>query len=218
MMYDCLDRPEWFHRFMKRLSEAHLRHFQGLEAEGHVTRNDQGYCNRPCLACGELPKPGFDPDRVRFTDIWCEADAQEFALVSSEMWEEFLLEYQLPIMKMHGLVFYGCCESLVGKLEILRKKVPNLRRITVSPWSDLEYSSRCCKKEVVMQIRPMPSEILMGFDEGDMRKDLEKKMEMAGDTIYEFCLQDIETVNGHPEILKAWTRIAKEVGAERYNR
>jgi len=58
----------------------------------------------------------------------------------------------------------------------------------------------------------------MRFTEEDMRRDLERKMEMAGDTIYDFCLQDVETVSGHPETLAKWVRAAKQVGAERYHR
>jgi hypothetical protein len=211
MMFDCMDRPEWFRRFMKFISDAHIRHLQGLEADGHLTRNDTGSCNRLCLACNDLPKPGFTPDRIRLMDRWCVADSQEFCLVSPVQWDEFLLEYQLPLFQLHGLVTYGCCESLVGKLEILRKKVPNLRRVTVSPWSDIEYSAQQCGKEVVMQIRPMPTEVLYHFDEEAVRKDLEQKMQCAGDTLYDFCLQDIETVYGRPEVLKKWTQIAKNV-------
>ncbi|MFA5865054.1 MAG: hypothetical protein WC975_10265 [Phycisphaerae bacterium] len=218
MMYDCLDRPEWFRRFIKFLSDAHVKHLKGLEAENHLSRNDIGGCNKVCLTCEDLPKAGFDPRYVRLLDTWCDADSQEFALVSPRLWDEFLLEYQLPLLQAHGLVAYGCCESLVGKLEILRKKVPNLRRVTVSPWSNIEYSAEQCRRDVVMQIRPMPTDVLMRFDEDGMRKDFEEKMERAGDTIYDFCLQDIETVYGRPEVLKTWTRIAKQVGAERYHR
>jgi hypothetical protein len=216
MMYDCVDRPEWLGRLMKFISDATLQHLKGLEHEGHLSRNDQGTANAVCLAVDDLPGPGFDGDHVRLIDTWCIADSQEFAMVSPAQWEEFLLEHQLPLFQRHGLVHYGCCESLVGKLEILRKKVPNLRRVTVSPWSSIEYSAEHCRRDVVMQIRPMPTDILLDSDEDRMRKDIEHKMDLAGDTLYEFCLQDIETVYGRPEILQTWTRIAKEVGAERY--
>jgi len=218
MMYDCIDRPEWFGRFMKFISDAHIRHLRGLEAAGHLVRNDVGRCNAVCLAVSDLPRPDFDSRRLRLADLWCDADSQEFALVSPRQWDQFLLEFQLPIFKLHGLVTYGCCESLVGKLDILRKKVPNLRRITVSPWSDIEYSAEQCRREVVMQIRPMPTDVLIHADETEIRKDLAHKMDLAGDTIYDFCLQDIETVYGRPEILQTWTRIAREVGEEKYNR
>jgi len=218
MMYDCLDRPRWLHRFMKFLSDAHVRHLTGLEADGHVTRNDNCPVSGACRVCRDLPRPDFDGTRVRLADTWCLADSQEFALVSPQQWEEFVLEYQLPIFKLFGLVDYGCCESLVGKLDILRARVPNLRRVSVSPWSDVAYSAEHSGHDVVMQIRPKPSDVLMNFDESAMRRDLQQKMDAAGDSLFEFCLQDIETVHGWPQTLKTWTRVAKQVGAENYHR
>jgi len=218
MMYDCIDRPEWFGRFMRFIGEAHVEHLEGLEADGHLTANAVGGLNKAPLVCEDLPESGGDGGSMGLKDLWCEADSQEFCLVSPGQWEEFLLEYQLPIFARHGLVAYGCCESLVGKLEILRRRLPNLRRVTVSPWSDLAYSAQQCGREVVMQIRPSPTEVLMTFDEEQMRKDLEGKANVAGDTIYDFCLQDIETVGGNPEKLRTWTRIAREVGESRNRR
>ena len=218
MMYDCADRPEWFHRFVGFLSEAHVRHAKGLEADGHVTRNDHGVLNAVCYASADLPRPDFDGEHVRLVDTWTIGDSQEFSLVSPAMWDEFILTYQIPFFELHGLVSYGCCESLVGKVEILKRKVPNLRRVTVSPWSDIEYSAEHCDKAVIMQIRPMPSDVLIHFGEEEMRRDIAGKMERAGDALYDFCLQDIQSVFGRPETLQMWTAAAKEVGAEMYHR
>ncbi|MCK5157270.1 MAG: hypothetical protein KAQ69_12645 [Spirochaetales bacterium] len=218
MMYDCVDRPEWFHRFIKFICDAHIKHIKGLEADNHIVRNDVGSVDAACMTCNELPRPDFNKAHVRLIDTWGAGDSQEFALVSPQMWEEFILDHQIPIFELYGLISYGCCESLVGKIEILRKKVANLRRVTVSPWSDIAHTAGHCRKEVVMEIRPMPSDVLAVFDKDDMRKDIESKMKQAGDTIYDFCLQDIETVFGRLETLSTWTAIAKEVGEKLYNR
>ena len=217
MMYDCLDRPEWFHRFVKFMSDATIQHMKGLEADGHVVRNDNGVGLAHCDACRELPRPDFDGEHVRLVDTLGGGDSQEFSLVSPEIWEEFLLTHQIPIFRLYGMVHYGCCESLVGKVDILRKKVPNLRRISVSPWSDIAHSAEHCEKRVILQIRPKPTDVLFSFTEEDMRKDIVEKMEQAGESVHEFRLQDIETVDGRPETLPTWTRIAKEVGAELYH-
>ncbi len=219
MMYDCIDRPEWLKRLIKFISDAHLTHIKGLEADNHIMRNDVGHVGVSSGSCKDLPQPDFNKEHVRLIDTWGWGDSQEFALVSTEMWQEFLLNYQIPIFELYGLVSYGCCESLVGKIEILRKRVPNLRKVTVSPWSDIAHTAEHCRNEIVMEIRPMPSDVLSTFDEDDMRKDLESKMQQAGDdSIYEFRLQDVETVFGRPETLPTWTAIAKEVGKKLYNR
>jgi hypothetical protein len=59
--------------------------------------------------------------------------------------------------------------------------------------------------------------VIFSFDEEDLRRDVTRAMEIAGHGLMDMCLQDVETVNGRPETLATWTRIAQEVGAERYN-
>lgn len=217
MMYDCVDRPQWLHRFIKFLSDATIEHWKALEEHGHICRNDYSLPNDRCFSCKTFPSDDFDPAHVKTKDLWFFGDAQEFTLASPAQWDEFVLSYQAPIFEMFGLIKYGCCESMVGRLEILKAKVPNLRIVTVSPWSDIEYSAEQCQKDIIMEIRPKPTDVLMNWGQDEIKKDIQGKMELAGDTIYEFDLQDIETVNGNPEILTTWVRIAKEVGADLYH-
>lgn len=52
--------------------------------------------------------------------------------VSPAMHEEFELEYMMPIFERFGAVYYGCCEPLHLKTEMIRK-YPNVRKISMSP-------------------------------------------------------------------------------------
>ena len=214
MMVDMMERPEWFHRFIGFIANAEYQHLKGLEAEGHIVRNDNGFYGH----CDGLPQPNFDGEHVRLVDCWGGGDSQEFTGVSPAMWDEFLLSHELPVMELFGLTSYGCCECLDGKIEILIRKVPNLRRVAVSPWTNLEYAADQCGRDYRMQIRPRPTDVLVTYDENDMRRDIAGKMEIAGGGILDFDLQDIETVDGRPETLPTWTRIAQEIGAEMYHR
>lgn len=36
-----------------------------------------------------------------------------------------------------GITYYGCCEPLHKKIDYLRK-IPNLKKICISPWCDIE--------------------------------------------------------------------------------
>ena len=56
--------------------------------------------------------------------------------------EEFLLRYQLPILRRFGLTAYGWCEDLTHKIDMLRQ-IPNLRRIAVSPFAGV---ARCAEQ------------------------------------------------------------------------
>ena len=61
--------------------------------------------------------------------------AQEFTTFGPDMFEEFMFNYQKPILERYGLTAYGCCEDLTRKIGVI-KKLRNLRRIAVSPFAD----------------------------------------------------------------------------------
>ncbi len=69
-------------------------------------------------------------------DMWGFGESQETTQVSPSMFEEFIFPYQLPILERFGLNCYGCCEPL-NKRWYLIKKIPRLRRVSISPWADL---------------------------------------------------------------------------------
>ncbi len=72
--------------------------------------------------------------------MWGFAESQETTQVSPDHFEEFVFPYQLPILERFGLNCYGCCEPLHLKLDYLRK-IPRLRRISMSPWVDLDIAA-----------------------------------------------------------------------------
>jgi hypothetical protein len=79
----------------------------------------------------KLPQGDFDGTHVRAIDQWGHATTRIFSEVSPAMHDEFALTYE----KRFGLDSYGCCEPLDGKLNII-ETIPNLRRISMSPWVD----------------------------------------------------------------------------------
>ena len=87
----------------------------------------------------------------------------EFESVSVAQHEEFLLQYQMPIMERFGLVSYGCCETLDRKIGMLRK-IPNLRTICVGPRSDMALCAEQAQRDYVLSWRPNPAMISTGFD------------------------------------------------------
>jgi hypothetical protein len=103
-------------------------------------------------------------------DLWCHCSAQEFALISPAMHDEFLLQYQFPIMARFGLSAYGCCEDLTRKIAMLRK-VPNLRRIAVTPRADVARCAEQIGADYVLSWRPNPAQMICcGFDPDLIRK------------------------------------------------
>ena len=136
-MLDMVDNPEWLHRLVSFMADGVLKTHREAEAAG-----DWGRCahqNQAMLYAEELPDPAANVNGVTRSRLWGYMAAQEFTAVSPAMHAEFLLRYQLPILKEFGLVAYGCCEDLTNKIAMLRQ-IPNLRRIAVSPFANV---ARC---------------------------------------------------------------------------
>lgn len=139
--------------------------------------------------------------------------AQMFSSVSPDMLDEFEIEPCMPIFERFGLVYYGCCEPLDKRLDLVRK-IPNLRKISMSPWVDVEHGAEQIGSDYVFSRKPSPA--LLGstsFDEKAVRKDLEASVEACErhGCPLEIILKDLSTVYHQPQRLFDWARIAMDV-------
>ena len=100
-----------------------------------------------------MPQPGFDPARVQPADVWGSAQAQIFAAVSPQMHEEFALRYEIQVLEHFGLNYYGCCEPLHRKIHVL-KNIPRLRKISMSPWADIDEAVQALGDRFVLSYKP----------------------------------------------------------------
>jgi hypothetical protein len=137
--------------------------------------------------------------------------AQEFTAVSPAMHEEFLLRYQLPILEKFGLAAYGCCEDLTRKIDMLRR-IPNLRRIAVSPFANVAECAEQIGRDYVVSYRPSPTDMVgYGFDEGRIRSILTKDLQACRKCHVDITLKDTETVENDPERVRKWVTLARGV-------
>ena len=205
-----VDRPEFMHALIDRLCRAYLSGLRQFEALASLARND---CNVRIGSggygyTGEL---GTGDGRVvRPVEMWGSATAQIFGSVSPEMHREFGLEYEKRWLEHFGLAYYGCCEPLHGKISIL-ESLPNLRKISISPWANVAAAAELMRGRYVMSLKPNPA-IIAGesFDEDAVRRELSEKLEAAAGCNVEIILKDISTVHHEPERLWKWARLAKE--------
>jgi hypothetical protein len=132
------------------------------------------------------------------------------------MYEEFVQPYheRLAQVVSKDRIYYHGCEDLTKKLSIIRK-LPNLRRFHISPWTDVEAAVDELGRDFVMEVVGHP-DTLHVQTETEMRDWLERTMEIAGDSIFDLNLGEIETVFGDPSVLRRWAEIAQDV-AERYS-
>ena len=208
-MMDMVDRPEWLHRLVGFMSAGILRTHDQAEARG-----DWGlgaHQNQAMPYAEELEDPAPNVNGVERRQLWCFTAAQEMALVSPAMHDEFLLQYQLPIMEKFGLSSYGCCEDLTNKIDMLRQ-IPNLRRIAITPFADVGRCAEQIGTDYVLSYRPSPADMVgYGFDEDRVRTILRRDLETCRECHVDITLKDVETVQGDPERIRNWMRVTREV-------
>ena len=212
VMWDMVDNREWLHELLSFMSDGILTTHEEAEAAG-----DWHLCNHENQAmpyAQELYDPRANGESVKRAKLWGYTAAQEMAQVSPEMHDEFMLRYQLPIMKKFGLIAYGCCEDLTHKIKYL-KNIPNLRRIAVAPSADVRKCAEQIQQDYVLSWRPNPSEMICcGFNPDHIRKVVKEAMEASKGCHVDITLKDVQTVQYHPDNLREWVKIVREITDE----
>ena len=162
---------------------------------------------------GELPAQGYDPNKPRTKDLWMHTMAQMFSTVSPEIFKEFEVDYSKRICERFGMVYYGCCDPLDGKMDEVRM-IPNVRKVSMSPWANQERGAAEINGDYVFSRKPSPALVATDrFDRDAVRKDLLETRRICDrhGCALELILKDISTVRYEPERLAEWNRIAMEV-------
>jgi hypothetical protein len=216
VLMGLVDRPQFMHRLISRLTEAYLKGLDRFEALHLLARNDTnvrigsggyGYT-------GGLRAARPDPAHPAAADLWGSSTAQIFGSVSPAMHKEFGIDYEAQWLRRFGLAYYGCCEPLHNKIGIL-EAIPNLRKISISPWANVEAAAELMRGRYVMSLKPQPA-LLAGpsFRGDDVRTALRSRLQEARGCSVEIILKDISTVAHEPWRLWEWTRIATETARE----
>lgn len=214
MMYDLYDNPGLIHELMAFLRDETNAELDYYEREGLLPLNNEpdSYVGSGGLgATSHLPAKDF-AGKVRCKDCWCLGESQEFVGVGPELFEEFALQYQLPLMKRFGLVCYGCCEPLDKKFDLILKNIPNLRRVSVSAWCDRRIAADKLQDKYVYSWKPAPSMICTPtVDWEHVEKTTRETLEIAKGCCVEMIMKDTHTFAGDPTRPGRWAKMAKRL-------
>lgn len=208
LMLDMYDAPEELHALAAFMRDGVFQVHEEAERAGDWSLTSQQ--NQYECYCQELEAPRANSGPRRRKELWYYCAAQEFTLVSPAMHDEFLLQYQIPIVKQFGLVAYGCCENLTRKIDMLRQ-IPNLRTIAVTPSADLAACAEQIGRDYVLSWRPSPTDMVCaGLDEDRVRRVIGQGLDATQECFAHIHLKDVETVEGDPGRLARWVQIVRE--------
>ena len=211
-LFALVDTPEYIHKLLTRMTGGYLTMLDQLEEQGLLC-GEQSLVHCTGAYTDELPAPGYDPQKPRTKDRWMFGLAQMFSTVSPAMFKEFEVDYTSRICEKFGLVYYGCCDPLDQKMNEVRM-IPNVRKVSMSPWTNEERGAEQIGSDFVFSRKPNPAFVAYDtFDREQIRKDLTTTRDICNKhgCPLELILKDISTVRYHPERLTEWSQVAMEV-------
>ncbi|MBR0397730.1 MAG: hypothetical protein IJI10_05600 [Eubacterium sp.] len=214
LLINLLDDPDLVHASMRKIVDVNMKALDQYEALGALGSNSINY-RVGSGAYGYSSELGRGRmSGAKCSEIWGASASQFFTSVSPEMQEEFCLPYELEWLNRFALTYYGCCERLDHKIDVL-EKIPNLRKVSCSPWSNVETMAEAVGRRYVVSLKPSPACFVTStFDEELVRKDVSSKLALLKDCNVELIIKDVSTVNHDPKRLWRWVEIVKEICLE----
>ena len=204
VIYDFYDRPEYLHAIRQRFLDIVKAEMDFVEKHLHVDPT------APNLHCTPAAVSGLAEDGWKAT--WYRTMAQGFSDVSPAMHEEFDINYSLQIADRYAYTYYGCCEPLDRKLDVIFK-IPNLRKVGVAPWAREEVMAERLGGKYVYARKPNPANVAIMTDPEVIRRETEKTVKLCQKygCPAELVLKDISTVSHRPENLIVWAQTVSDV-------
>ena len=212
MLMDLVERPEFMHKTARKLHDVQWDSVKQMEKLGLLDNDPHNLHCTPILA-SDLPGKDFDGEHVKLKNVWGRCAAQIFASVSKEMHLEFDIEYLKKDLGQCGLVYYGCCEPLDRKMDIV-EKIPHLRKVSITPWADVNIAAEAIGKKYVLASKPNPAAVAVAkLDHEALRKELTSILDACSRNgcSCDIVLKDISTCCGRPQNIFEWEKIAMEL-------
>ena len=210
MFYSMHDYPELFRDMMDKIADEYIAYFKYLESENVLKQNHafEWICQGSMAFYDEAEKDG----QIKTTDLWGYMDSQETVGVSPEMFRELVFPCYKKIAGVFGRLNYGCCEPVHLHWDLI-KTLPNLKKVSISPWCDEDIMAEHLRDSgVIYHRKPNPTFLGVGatLDEDAFRRHIEKTIKTARGCKLEICQRDIYTVGGNMDKVRRYVEIIRE--------
>jgi len=198
------DQPDAVHRLMRYLTDSFITVLRFYETEGLLTsntgNNDIGLGSYGFLE--DLPEKGS----TTLKDVWAWVEAEETSPVSPEMFEEFFLPYIKEVAALIGFVYYGCCEPLQDVWPSIIKAIPNIKKVSISPFCDEHLMGDFLRGTNIVFSRK-PSSNYLGvsgsWDEEQWRNHIRQTTHAARGCQYEIIMRDLYRIDSLESVKNA---------------
>ena len=210
MMVAMLDSPRRFAEMLARYAEDTLEYYRFLEREALLL---------PTTGCQLLPQGSWcftdelpaAPQTTR--EVWGFMDSQESVSISPQMFAELVFPCYQTIAAQYGLLSYGCCEPVDKVWGPCLSTLPNLRKVSISPWCDEAYMGEQLRGRKIVYLRkPSPNFLGLGgpLDEDALRAHIQKTLGCAAGCTLEIAQRDVYTVGGNVHNARRYVQVLRE--------
>ncbi len=208
--YAMLDSPDKVHELMAFLQKDTEKFLLWMEKEGLLTPNN----GANYVGSGSF---GFTKNLASegtLKQMWGNMNSQETVSVSPAMFGEFVYPYYVHTAKLFGKVYWGCCEPMERIWDDYISHLPNLAKVSISPWCDEQFmGERLADSNVIYCRKPSPNFLCAAdvFDEEAYAAHLQKTAVCARDCNLEISMRDVLSLCGDPTRAKRAVDIARSV-------
>lgn len=215
-MFKLTLEPELMHQAMELYITACIDRIRQYERLGILSSNN-GFENivNNCIGyTSGLPPATESGIGAKIEDLWGHSADQIMTCVSPEMTKEFCFDHEKRWAGLFGLYSYGCCERLDNKLDLLTESFPNLRKVSCSPYSNLESMMEQLGDRYVISFKPNSTYLAhesAGFDE--LRKEMAAALDLSRKYKVNlvFNMKTLLSLNGDPTRLWKWCDMASDM-------
>lgn len=91
------------------------------------------------------------------------------------------------------------------------KRIPRLRRVSVSPWASIEDMAEMLGANYVYSMKPIPTPLASpNVDKNFVRKNLREAIKATRNCRVEIIMKDNNTIGNNPQNVIDWSKIARE--------
>lgn len=210
LLIDLIEKPEFSHQVVSKIYECEESRLEQMEEQGLLELNPYSLHCTTAL-CSDLAKD-YDGGKVLRKHVWGRGMAQIFASVGKDMHEEFDIDYMKKLMNHFALNYYGCCEPLDKKMDIV-EKLPNLRKVSITPWANVDIAAEAINKKYVLANKPNPAAVTVKLDEDALRKEIGRTLAAVkrNGCNCDIVLKDISSAGNDVNNLIRWEQIVMEM-------
>lgn len=213
-LYDAEDRV---HEMMETLTDDYLAFMALYEQAGLLqpTVRDEHLAQGSYCFTGDLPTENVHS----FSQVWGYLDSQETSAISPQMFRDHFFPYYRKLAEKFGLLSYGCCEPVHGIWDECLSTLPNLGKVSISPWCDEERMGERLRGKRTVYLRKPPATLLGSagpLDEDAVTACMEKTALAASGCRLELAQRDVYRIGQGPQKVARYVQLIREAFDRKY--